>query len=126
MIRTLATALLCAAAIVAGDAAFRASLLRQVRPMILSPSDQAVVSPPVQLVWEGQQRMRVLLSPAGAAQRDLGTRESPVTLDADQFPRDGGYEIELQALRFGSWIQARRWFQVQAEPAQPSQAAKAD
>jgi hypothetical protein len=119
MIRAMLTALLCAAAIVTADVLFRTSLLRQLRPVILSPSDQAVVSPPVQLAWEGPQRMQVLLSSAGAAQRDLGTRESPVTIGPDQFPRDGGYEVELKAPRFGSWIHATRWFQVQAEPAPP-------
>jgi hypothetical protein len=127
MIRAMLTALLCAAAIVTGDAVFRTSLLRQLRPVILSPSDQAVVSPPVQVAWEGPQRMQVLLSSAGAAQRDLGTRESPLTIDADQFPRDGGYEIELKAPRFGGWIHALRWFQVHAEPAvPPPPAAKAE
>src|SRR5437868_1836413 len=117
MIRAMLTALLCAAAVVTGDAFFRASLLRQLRPVILSPSDQAVVSPPVQVAWEGPQRMQVLLSSAGAAQRELGMRESPVTIGAEQFPRDGGYEIELKAPRFGAWIHTVRWFQVHTEPA---------
>lgn len=121
MIRALATALLCAAAIVAGDALFRTSLLYQVRPVILSPADQAIVDAPVQVRWEGPQRMRVLLSIVGEEQRDLGVRESPLELGSDQFPRPGGYQIELEALRFGNWIRARRWFQFHEAQAPPAQ-----
>jgi regulator of replication initiation timing len=121
MIRALATALLCAAAIVAGDVLFRTSLLRQLRPVILSPADQAVVEPPVQVAWEGPPRMRILLSSAGERQRDLGIGMSPFTVENDQFPRSGGYEVELQAPRFGSWIRATRVFQVQPPETPPQQ-----
>jgi regulator of replication initiation timing len=111
MIRALATALLCAAAVIAGDLVFRTSLLRQVRPVILSPADQAIVDAPVQVRWEGPRRMRVLFSIAGEGQQDLGVRESPFELPSEQFPRPGGYQIEIEALRFGSFIRASRWFQ---------------
>jgi regulator of replication initiation timing len=120
MIRALVTALLSAAAIIAGDIVFRTSLLQVLRPVILSPASQAVLEPPVQLQWDGPQRMRVLLSIAGEEQRDLGIHESPVDLGRDQFPRDGGYEVELQALRFGDWIRATRRFQVHAAAAAPA------
>ncbi len=120
MIRALATALLSAAAIVAADIVFRTSLLQDLRPVILSPASQAVLEPPVQVRWDGPQQMRVLLSIAGEEQHDLGIHESPVDLDRDQFPRDGGYEVELQALRFGSWIRAARRFQVHTATAAPA------
>jgi hypothetical protein len=116
MMRAVFTALLAVAGIIAGDAVFRTSLLRQIRPVILSPPDQAVVDPPVRVLWDGPQQMRVLLSIAGEAQHDLGVHESPLDIPADQFPRDGGYGIELQSLRYGRWIRATRWFQVHAAP----------
>ncbi|MFI5397121.1 MAG: hypothetical protein ACHQ9S_16410 [Candidatus Binatia bacterium] len=114
MIRTLLSVVLCAAAVIIGDVIFRTSLLHQLRPIILSPSDQAVVDPPVRVVWDGPQQMRVLLSIAGEAQRDLGVHESPLEIPGDQFPREGGYGLELQSLRYGNWIRATRWFQVHA------------
>jgi len=122
MLRLLATLLLSAAAMVVGDLLFRTSLLQQVRPVILSPTDQAVVAPPVQLRWDGPPRMRVFLSVAGEARRDLGVHEAPFDIDADQFPRDGGYLVELQAVRLGNWIHTQRWFQVHASPATASRA----
>jgi len=112
MIRTLATALLCAAAIVAGDLVFRGSLLHRVRPEIVSPTDQAIVEPPIQLRWDGPPRMRVLLATVGAAPRDLGIHESPLTIGREQFPRDAGYQLDVEALQFGGWIRASRVFQV--------------
>ncbi len=112
MIRAIGTALLCAAAILAGDLLFRTSLLRSVRPLILAPPSRAVLAPPVQVYWDGPQRMRVFLTAVGDEQRDLGVQESPFVLDASQFPREGGYRIDLAALSFGNWIRATRWFQV--------------
>ncbi len=122
MMRAVLTAVLALAGIVVGDMAFRASLLRQLRPVILTPADQAVVNPPIRLAWEGPQRMRVLLSIAGEAQRDLGVHESPLDIANDQFPRDGGYGIEVQALTYGDWIHATRWFQVHAAPERQAEA----
>lgn len=123
MMRTLATALLCGAAIIAGDVVFRTSLLQQVRPVIWSPIEQAVMEPPVQVQWDGPTQMRVLLSIAGEGQRDLGVSTSPVTLQSDAFPRDGGYQVEVQALRFGNWIRASRRFQVHVTPGTGATAA---
>ena len=112
MIRAIGIALLCAAAILAGDLLFRTSLLRSVRPIILAPPTRAVLEPPVQVYWDGPQRMRVFLTAVGDEQRDLGVHESPFVLDASQFPREGGYRIDLAALSFGDWIRATRRFQV--------------
>lgn len=122
MMRAVFTVLLAVAGIIAGDVVFRTSLLRQLRPIILTPADQSVVDPPVRLTWEGPQRMRVLLSIAGEAQRDLGVHESPLELSSEQFPRDGGYGVELQALTYGEWIRATRWFQVHAAPERQAEA----
>jgi len=116
MVRILATALLCAAAIVTGDVLFRTSLLSQIRPIILTPPDQAVVNPPVQVRWEGPQQMRVSLANAGEAPRDLGIHESPFDIGTERFPRDGGYQITIEAPRFGNWVRAQRWFQLHAVP----------
>ena len=128
MIRAFGTALLCAVAIIAGDTLFRASLLRQLRPVIVWPVGQAVVDPPVEVRWEGPRLMRVFLSAAGEEPRDLGGHESPLVVDAAEFPRDGGYRVDIQALRLGDWVQATRWFQVHAavvKPARDEQTAPA-
>jgi len=117
MIRTLATALVCVALVLAADVVFRTSLLRQLRPVILSPTDQAVLSPPVEVRWDGPQRMQLRLAVVGEQPRDLGVHESPVEIAGDQFPRDGGYEVEVRATRFGDWISANRRFQVHPPPA---------
>jgi len=119
MIRFIGTALFCAAAILAGDLLFRTSLLRWVRPVILTPISRAVVQAPVQVYWDGPRRMRVFLTALGDERQDLGVHESPFVLDAPQFPREGGYRIDLEALTFPSWIRATRWFQVHA-PEVPS------
>lgn len=116
MTRALLTVVLALLGMVAGDILFRASLLHQFRPSILSPSDQAVVEPPVRVVWDGPLRMRVLLSMAGETQRDLGVHESPFDIPSHQFIRDGGYGVELRSLWFGNWIRIARWFQVHEAP----------
>ena len=125
MIRAIGTALLCAIAILAGDLLFRTSLLRSVRPVILAPTSRAVLEPPVQVSWDGPRRMRVLLTAVGDERRDVGVHESPFVLDANQFPRDGGYQVDLEALSFGNWIRATRWFQVHTpEPPKPAPEAR--
>jgi regulator of replication initiation timing len=119
MLKTLAAAVCCAAAIVGGDLLFRTSLLSQVRPIILTPASQAIVTPPVQVSWEGPEPMHVFLAIVGEAPRDLGVHESPFDIGVDQFPRDGGYQVTLEAQRFGGWIRAQRWFQLHAAPSSP-------
>lgn len=120
MLRTLAAALLCAAAIVTGDVVFRVSLLSQIRPIILTPPDQAIVTPPVEVRWEGPEQMRVSVAIAGEAPRDLGLHESPFDITADNFARDGGYQVTIEAPRYGRWIRAQRWFQFHTTAAVPS------
>jgi len=121
MIRAIGIAMLCAAAILAGDLLFRTSLLRWVRPVILVPITRSVVEPPVQIYWDGPRRMRVLLTAVGDQSRDLGVHQSPFVVAAKEFPREGGYRVDLEALSFGNWIRATRWFQVHAtEPPKPA------
>jgi hypothetical protein len=116
MIRALITAFLCALAVIAGDLFFRGSLLSYVRPIILTPREQAVTNAPVEVRWDGPKEMQVILTPVGDAPRDLGVQTSPFEIGRGDFLRDGGYKLELQALRFGSWIRTERLFQVYAAP----------
>jgi regulator of replication initiation timing len=112
MLRALGTALLCALAVVVADTLFRTSLLSQLRPVILSPADRAVVQPPVQVRWDGPQQMQVFLAATGEELRDLGLQESPFEIGADHLTRAGGYRLELRSPSFGTWISADRRFQV--------------
>jgi hypothetical protein len=51
--------------------------------------------------------------------------ESPFVVPLREFPREGGYRVDLQALSFGNWIRATRWFQVhKAEPPKPAPEAR--
>ena len=112
LLRSIATALLCAAAVVAADAAFRSSLLDRVRPIILTPLDRAIVRPPVRLSWEGRDEMEVFLAPFGEVARSLGVHTSPYDIAREHFPREGGYEVEIRAPGWRGWIAAQRKFQM--------------
>lgn len=112
LLRGILTAVLCAAAIFAGDTLFRSSLLDNVRPIVLTPLERSVVRPPVRLAWEGRERMEVFLAPFGEPARSLGVHSSPIDIPRDQFPREGGYEIEIRDPDWGDWIGARRKFQM--------------
>ena len=91
-------ALVSAAAVVGADLFMHRSLLRLLRPQILSPADGAIVSGPVTVSWEGPQPMQATLT--GNGQRiDLGLRESPFEIDPSRFPRPGQYGLELQRIR---------------------------
>jgi regulator of replication initiation timing len=116
MLRSVLTVSLCVVAIVAGDTLFRTSLLQQLRPLILAPTEQAVLQPPVQVEWDGPAEMEVQLTVSGGEKRDLGLHTSPLTLHPDDFPREGGYRIDLRAPSFPDWINASRHFQVHGGP----------
>lgn len=104
-------ALVSAGAVVATDLAMHSSLLRLIRPRVVSPADGAIVTGPVNVSWEGPQPMQATLT--GSGQRiDLGLRESPFEIDPSRFPRPGQYGIELHAPRFGAFIGADRRFMV--------------
>ncbi len=115
MIRSLYTAALCALAVFVADVLFRTSVLQYVRPIILTPTYKAVLLPPVELRWSGPQAMRVVLAIAGGDRQDLGIQKSPFEISADNFPRDGGYEISVEAPRWGGWIRAQQVFQLHSE-----------
>jgi len=108
-------ALLSAAAVVGADLAMHSSLLRTLRPQILSPADGAIINGPVTVSWDGPQPMQATLT--GNGQRvDLGLRESPFEIDPARFPRPGQYGVELDAPRFSSLVRADRRFMVRRAP----------
>ena len=121
-------ALVSAAAVVGTDLLLHSSLLRTVRPRILSPADGAIVTGPVTVSWEGPEPMQATLT--GNGQRtDLGLRQSPFEIDPSRFPRPGQYGIELSAPRLGGIVRADRRFMVRRPvagvPAAPVTAASA-
>ncbi len=118
--RYVAVGFAAALATIGADALFRASLLRAVRPVIVSPTDGATVLPPVILQWEGPRRMHVALRFGGRAYWDLGIRESPFELPANYLARRGLYAVDIWSPTFGHWISARRTFAVERAP-QPNQ-----
>lgn len=110
--RSTLTVVLCGLAVFGGDALFRASLLDQVRPIVLTPLDLSVGRPPVRLSWEGPAEMEVLLTAHDGEPRSLGQQRSPFDIGAEQFPRPGGYEVRIRDPRWGDWVSASRNFQV--------------
>lgn len=127
VLRVLALAALCAFSVVVADLAVRGSVLSHLRPVIVAPRNAAVVRPPVEVEWDGPRQMRLLVRPTGGEPVDAGLYTSPAELPAAFFPREGSYELELRSPRFGSWVGARRRFQVYfasatsaGPPAQPS------
>lgn len=126
LLRSTLTALLCAAAVFAADALFRASLLDRLRPIVLTPLERSVVRPPVRISWEGREPMEVLLAPFGSAPQSLGVHASPVDIPLERFPREGGYEVELRHPEWGAWIGASRRFQMHLTRGEATAAAPAD
>ncbi|MEO8601421.1 MAG: hypothetical protein ABI629_02485 [bacterium] len=108
-------ALVSAAAVISTDLAMHSSLLRALRPQVVSPADGAIVNGPVTVSWDGPQPMNATLT--GNGQRiDLGLRESPFEIDPTRFPRPGQYGVELAAPRFGAFVRADRRFMVRRAP----------
>src|SRR5262245_9538054 len=97
--------------VAATDLAMHSSLLRLLRPRVLSPADGAIVTGPVSVSWEGPQPMQATLTGSGL-RIDLGLRESPFEIDPSRFPRPGQYGIELREPRFGGVIGVDRRFMV--------------
>jgi len=104
-------ALVSIGAVAATDLVMRTSLLRLLRPSVLSPADGAIITGPVNVSWEGPQPMQATLTGSGI-RIDLGLRESPFEIDPSRFPRPGQYGIELHATRFGNLIGVDRRFMV--------------
>ena len=101
--------------VAATDLLFRASILRLIRPVITEPADGELVAAPVQVRWEGPQRMRVTLRYAGREKWDLGLRESPFVIPKENLRERGLYSLELRALTLGDWISATRAFATDGE-----------
>ncbi len=112
MSRALISVLCGIVGILAGDVVFRTSLLYQVRPVVLLPAEQTVVSPPVTVDWDGPTTMNVQLRVTGGPSTDFGQQRAPFTLTQADFPRDGGYELILEHPRFGALVSARRQFRI--------------
>ena len=104
-------AMASAAAVVVADLLMHSSLLRTLRPQVLSPADGAIVSGPVTVQWDGPQPMQATLTGNGL-RVNLGVRESPFEIDPSRFPRPGQYGVELSAPRFGGLVGAERRFMV--------------
>ncbi|HUI24489.1 MAG TPA: hypothetical protein VL403_00280 [Candidatus Kryptonia bacterium] len=103
------------------------SLYRWLQPAIISPTEGAVVTLPLQVQWDGPPRMGLVLASDGEPARALGLRPSPCELGSVELPKPGLYRLQVRAPLFGSLIQAERRFVV-APPATapPSPAPQAD
>jgi len=122
LLRSLGLILLCVLSVIAADFTIRSSVLAYLRPVVLSPRSAAVVRPPVEVEWDGPQRMRLYVRAAGGERVDAGLHSSPAELPAAFFPREGSYDLELVSPRFGGWIRAER--KIQVYYAQPTPAAE--
>jgi len=113
--QVIGVALISAAAVVVADLVMHSSLLRLLRPQILTPADGAIINGPVTVSWDGPQPMQATLT-ANGQRLDLGMRESPFEIDPTRFPRPGQYGVELHAAHLGSFIRAERRFMVRRAP----------
>ncbi len=116
MRNTLGIALVTAAALVLLELVLQVPLLRLLQPLIITPADGTLVTPPVQVRWEGPPRLRLRLVGAGAAPRDLGTHPSPFELSAADLSGPGSYRLQARAPLLGGLIQAERRFSVAPPP----------
>lgn len=101
------------------DLTFQSTFLRTLRPRVLEPADGAVLTPPVQLRWEGPSQLAVALV-AGAGRQDLGKHDSPFEVQAEHFPREGQYTFELRSPLPGPWSSTTRRFLVRMPEVVPS------
>lgn len=125
MRRIVATVLASAAAVVLVDLSLQTTVARFLWPVVVSPPDGAIATPPVTVRWEGPQRLLAVLSRAGR-EEPLGLRASPFEIDASSLSRAGEYRLRLESPRFGSWISTERRFfvgavaELEPEPPPPS------
>jgi hypothetical protein len=110
--RILLIAVVVACATLSVEIAFRSTLLRVLFPVVLSPPDGAIVTPPVTVRWKGPPRLSVVLITNGLRQ-DLGRRDSPFEIAADRFLRPGQYAVEVRSPLLGGWAAIQRRFLVQ-------------
>ncbi|GIW41139.1 MAG: hypothetical protein KatS3mg076_1716 [Candidatus Binatia bacterium] len=94
----------------AGDAVFRTSLWRTLRPVVVEPPEGAEAKLPVRVAWEGPRRMRVVLRYGGRKTWDLGVRRSPFRIPDSYLEERGIYHLELRSPDWPRWIRAERTF----------------
>jgi regulator of replication initiation timing len=123
--RILLIAVVVASAALAADLAFQSTLLRALWPVVLTPPDGAIVTPPITLRWEGPPHLSVVLITNGLRQ-DLGQHDSPFEIASDRFPRPGQYSVEVRSALLGAWSQTQRRFLVQLPEAAPEPTPCAD
>ena len=105
--------------VVVTDLMLQSTLLRTLWPLILTPADGAITSPPVTVQWEGPQPLIASLTGSGL-RTQLGLRQSPFEINANHFPRAGQYRIELRSPTFGSLVWVERRFVLRTIPAENS------
>jgi hypothetical protein len=112
--------LVTTAAIILAELVLQTPLYRWLQPVILTPTEGAVIFPPLTVQWDGPPRLDLSLSAEGAPGVDLGTHESPFELSADDLRAPGAYRLVARAPILGGLIQTERRFAVAAPPPTPS------
>ena len=112
LLRSLLTVAISITSVIFADGVFRTSILQFLRPVVITPRSSMVLSPPIELAWDGPRRMQVSLSSSTTLPSDLGVHSSPYQIPESEFLRDGGYEIELSHPRFRNWVSTTQTFQV--------------
>jgi hypothetical protein len=110
--RILLIVLVVACATLSVEIAFQSTLLRALFPLVLSPPDGAIVTPPVTVRWKGPPHLSVVLTTNGLRQ-DLGMHDSPFLIATERFPRPGQYAVEVRSPLLGGWSTGQRRFLVQ-------------
>ena len=126
MRRTAEIVAITLATIVLVELMLQTSLYRWLQPAIISPTEGAVVTLPLQVQWDGPPRMGLVLASDGGPAQALGVRPSPCELGSVELPKPGLYRLQVRAPLFGSLIQAERRFVVAPPAPAPSPAPQAD
>ena len=120
MRRTLEIVAVSFAAILFAELLFQVPLYRWLQPAILTPTNGAVVVPPLRVQWDGPPRLMVNLAADGAEPQSLGIRESPCELTEADLSKPGMYRLRVSAPLLGTLIQSERRFVVAAPTPAPS------
>ena len=108
------------AALVLIELMLQTSLYRWLQPTIISPTEDAVVTLPLRVQWEGPPRMGLAVAYDGGTPQTLGLHGSPCDLDGTALPKPGLYRLQVRAPLLGSVIQAERRFVVAPSAPPPS------
>jgi hypothetical protein len=123
--RILLIAVAVASATLATEFVFQSTLLHAFWPVVLTPPDGAIVTPPVIVRWDGSPGLSLVLITNGLRQ-DLGPHDSPFEIAADRFPRPGQYSVEVRSALLGGWSRTQRRFLVQLPEPTPEPAPCVD